>query len=162
MSRDDRKNRLQQAGALVTCKVCDLKEPLLTAEDHHRTPRAFGGTDDAENRIWLCASCHKRLHRVQALLIHNKPHEGYDLAEQLFPIHADKRARLWQYANEAAKAEALAKDSFNEHRTHTKVSIDVETLIWEDLKEIAKKQKTSAKVIAAAIIEDAVKKAKGE
>ena len=162
MSRDDRKNRLSQAGTLVTCKVCELKEPLLTAEDHHRTPRAFGGTDDAENRIWLCPSCHKRLHRVQGMLIHNNPHEAYDLAEQIFTAHADKRARLWQYANEAAKAEILAKESFAEHRTHTKVSLDVEVGAWETLKEIAKKQKTSAKALAAAIIEDAVKKAKGE
>lgn len=160
MTRDDRKNRHLEAGVLVDCRVCNAKEPKATADDHHLVPRAFGGTDDPDNRVWLCASCHKRLHRVQGMLIHNKPNDAYDLTEQLFPNYADKRARLWQFANIAAQAELRAKESFASHRTHVKVSIEVDAELWDTLKEIAKREKKSAKELAAAIIEDAIKKVK--
>jgi hypothetical protein len=154
---DDRANRSAKAGAVVVCRVCDLPEPLMTAEDHHRKPRAFGGTDDPENRLWLCASCHKRIHRVQGLLVHNKPSEAYDLCDQIFPEAPSKRGRLWAFANEAAKAEVLAKESFNAHRDHVRVSLDVDITVWETLKAAAKEQKTSAKELAVRILGESVK-----
>lgn len=159
---DLRKNRVDHAHVFVTCRVCETKEPLLTAEDHHRKPRAFGGTDDEENRLWLCASCHKRIHRVQSLIIHHKIQDAYELTTNLFQASSAKRARLWEYANEAAKAEHLSKEAFAEHRTHTKVSLDVEVQIWESLKLLAKGQKMSAKDLAASILRDAVTARKGE
>ena len=154
---DLRKDRLAHAHVLVTCGVCLSSEPLLTADDHHVVGRAQGGTDDEENRIWLCASCHKRLHRVAGLLSKGKTGEAYALINQIFPRSSDNRGRLWEFSQIAAKAEVEAKESFHSHRTHVKAMVPVDVETWDFLKAEAKRGKTSAKDLAAAILKEWVR-----
>lgn len=141
----------------ISCAVCSTREPLATAHDHHRLPRAFGGTDDAENRVWLCASCHTRLHRVQSFIMMSKSASGFELCKTVFPSDAKARANLWQFANEAAVAEQNAKEVFSEHRTKRKVMIEVDINSWEVIKVLAKNRKKTASALAAEIIESAAK-----
>jgi len=44
-------------------------------EIHHRTPRARGGTNDPDNLITLCSSCHAQAHRGGAMI--KEPASGY-------------------------------------------------------------------------------------
>ena len=30
--------------------------------EHHILPKSLGGTDDPENKVWLCAECHEKVH----------------------------------------------------------------------------------------------------
>jgi len=150
MKDDVRKNR---AVALkVKCFVCLTEEPLPTAEDHHRTPRAFGGTDDESNRVWLCASCHARLHRVQGFLLKGEAASAYDLCQSIFPTDGRARGQLWTLANEAADAEREVKESFGSHRTHQKVTLTIDADTWSVIKAQAKDRKMSASQYAASLL----------
>jgi len=37
------------------CQICEISEYLIV---HHKTPLRFGGSDDPNNLITLCHSCH--------------------------------------------------------------------------------------------------------
>lgn len=132
-------------------------EPLATAHDHHRTPRAFGGTDDEGNRVWLCASCHTRLHRVQEFLVQGKASSAYDLTSSIFPSKAKARSNLWELANEAAEAEKETGGAFGLHRDVVQVTISVDKEVWSRVKVIAKEGKMTAKALAAEMIKRSLK-----
>ena len=138
------------------CSVCLRHEPLATAQDHHRTPRAFGGTDDPSNRVWLCASCHARLHRVQDFLVGGKVASATELCQAIFPTDARARGELWTFANEAARAELEVKDVFATHKTHVKVTLNMEIEVWALVKALAKERRTSAADYAAHLLRSAV------
>jgi hypothetical protein len=154
---DERKNRAAVIDRKIDCWVCACPEPLATAEDHHRSPRAFGGTDQEANRVWLCPSCHARLHRVQGLLMQGKVASGIQLSREIFPTNGTARGNLWTLANEAAQAEREAKEVFGLHKTHQKVTLSVEIGAWNALKAEAKSRKTSASKLAASILEKTVR-----
>lgn len=44
-----------------TCQICGAKHTRL--EVHHIVYRSKGGTDDEDNLITLCESCHKKIHK---------------------------------------------------------------------------------------------------
>lgn len=153
---DIRKNRGAKADFKVDCFVCGVPEPLPTAEDHHRKPRAFGGDDSESNRVWLCPSCHARLHRVQEFLLKGQAASGYQLCNDIFPTNGKARGNLWTLANEAAEAEREAKEVFGQHKTHRKVTLSVDVDVWETIKTVAKGRKVSASRFAADILRKAV------
>lgn len=155
---DNRRKRAANTDAKVQCFVCGTLEPLLTAQDHHRKPRAFGGTDEGENRVWLCASCHARLHRVQEFLVQGQPAAAFDLCASIFPTNAKARANLWTLANEAAAAEREVKDVFDMHRSEVAVKLSVNTEIWNLLKACAKDRGMPVSALAVAILTDAARK----
>jgi hypothetical protein len=47
----------------VTCYFC-LSEERQILEEHHIVPLRFDGSDDAENMVRLCPTCHKKLERL--------------------------------------------------------------------------------------------------
>lgn len=81
---------------------------------------------------------------------------AYELTNSIFPANGKARENLWTLANEAAEAEREAKEVFGLHRTHQKVSLDVEADVWSVLKAEAKARKTSASKLAADILKKAV------
>lgn len=141
----------------VPCFVCGTQEPLLTAHEHHRKPRAFGGTDDKDNLIYLCASCHTRLHRVQDFVIAGNSGKGFELCAAIFPQNAKARGDLWTLANEAASSEREVRDAFDLHRTHVAVKLSVDADVWGVLKGAAKDRGVSARTLAAELLRRAVK-----
>lgn len=40
-----------------TCQICGERSPR-SMETHHIIPRRYGGSDDVENLVTLCANCH--------------------------------------------------------------------------------------------------------
>lgn len=154
---DIRRKRTKHVDALITCFICAQQEPLATAQDHHRVPRAFGGTDDAANRVWLCASCHARLHRVQEFLVQGQSASAYSLCSSIFPTNPKARGALWTLANEAADAEREVKDSFAMHREHVSVTLSVDVEVWAAVKAAAKGRGLSARRLATELLRQAVK-----
>lgn len=56
----------------TSCYLCE-KQPRVRDWDqkilaviHHILPRQYGGTDNDENLIVLCTSCHRRLHNFNS------------------------------------------------------------------------------------------------
>jgi len=47
----------------VTCYFC-LSEERQILEEHHIVPRRFDGSDDDENLVRLCPTCHEKLERL--------------------------------------------------------------------------------------------------
>lgn len=43
------------------CELCGL-DILQVLDSHHIIPRALGGSDKQENKITLCANCHRMIH----------------------------------------------------------------------------------------------------
>ena len=140
----------------IVCFVCAVQEPLATAHDHHRTPRAFGGTDDEANRVWLCASCHTRLHRVQEFIVQGQTASAYELCQSVFPIKPKSREELWTLANEAAAAEQEVQGSFDLHRSSVTVNLKVDVEVWSAVKALAIDHKTTANKMAIELLRRAV------
>ncbi len=140
----------------ISCSVCATVEPLATAHDHHRTPRAFGGTDDEANRVWLCASCHTRLHRVQEFLVQGKTSSAYELCQYIFPTKAKSREELWTLAQEAAAAEQEVQGAFDLHRSSTTVNLTIDVDVWAAIKAMAIDNKTTAKKMAIELLRRAI------
>lgn len=141
----------------IVCAICDCREPLATAHDHHRKPRAFGGTDEAENRVWLCASCHARLHRVQGLIARRSTASAFDLCNSIFPTDGKARGQLWILANEAASIEIEVKESFAAHRTEASVQLTLDAELWAIIKAQARARRVSAVRHAADLLRVAVR-----
>lgn len=153
---DPRSNRALHTDLKVSCFICRVEEPLPTAEDHHRKPRAYGGTDDEGNRVWLCGSCHGRLHRVQGFILQGKQASAYDLCNSIFPADGKARGLLWQLANEAAESEREVKEGFGLHKTHQKITLTVDVELWSVVKAQAKDRKMPAGRYAANLLKKAV------
>jgi len=47
----------------VTCYFC-LSEERHILEEHHIVPRRFDGSDDDENLVRVCPTCHEKLERL--------------------------------------------------------------------------------------------------
>ena len=45
------------------CGTAGTKANPLTV--HHKIPRAYGGSNSADNCILLCQNCHRRLHQQE-------------------------------------------------------------------------------------------------
>ena len=154
MAGDLRKNRQSKIDQKVSCHICTELVPVITSEDHHIVPRAFGGTDDPDNRVWLCASCHTRLHRIQGLFVKGKAAQAVSLCSNIFPTNAGKRGRLIILSQKAAAAERDMKSVNAEYKTEQKVQLLLDVKTWAIIKARAKAQKISATVYAAKMLEN--------
>ena len=57
-----RRIRLQYIQAHPLCEQCELEGRLTLAEEvHHILPLANGGTNDEDNLVALCKSCHSKV-----------------------------------------------------------------------------------------------------
>ena len=49
---------------MFKCGICEKENDESLKNEHHRIPKAFGGSDDKSNLFTLCPSCHQTLHRL--------------------------------------------------------------------------------------------------
>lgn len=60
------------------CELCFQKGILVPVEEvHHILPLAEGGTNDKDNLISLCKSCHSRIHAKRGDRWHGGKEYGY-------------------------------------------------------------------------------------
>jgi len=48
----------------LVCRLCINKIDTHSAQVHHITPVSCGGSDDVQNLVLLCASCHVMIHQT--------------------------------------------------------------------------------------------------
>ena len=60
-----------------TCQYCHGKSKDKRLEVHHLIHRADGGSDNPDNLITLCATCHARYHAGRIKLTNVKPRSGF-------------------------------------------------------------------------------------
>lgn len=65
------------------CELCFQKGVLVPVEEvHHILPLAEGGTNDKDNLISLCKSCHSRIHAKRGDRWHGGKEYGYGKRER--------------------------------------------------------------------------------
>lgn len=71
-----------------TCQCCKGKRKDSHLEVHHILPRSQGGSDDAENLVTLCHTCHTKLHagKIHPKLGKGKPVGNLRYATQMNSI----------------------------------------------------------------------------
>lgn len=70
------------------CGCCEELFPVLHKHTHHKTPKALGGKDTADNLIDLCPACHDALHNIAyKLMIHR--HGQAKVIDSLTLIYKD-------------------------------------------------------------------------
>ena len=73
--------------------------------EHHKHPTGYGGApDDPNNIIFICASCHTILHKMEAAFYAKNIGKANDLANQYLPNDPRRRTILIALANQAASA----------------------------------------------------------
>lgn len=80
--------------------------------EHHKHPKGYGGSDDPDNLIWLCGSCHDLVHRLANYLRSKKIGLVSDLAYQ-YQTSQNLSPAGKQRLLELAKVAALSMDEFD-------------------------------------------------
>ncbi len=73
-------------------------------EVHHKTPRAYGGSDDPNNLVNLCALCHTCCHAAALKLYSNKAGQAKDMVVRYLPNQPARVERMWRLVQTVAKA----------------------------------------------------------
>lgn len=63
---------IKRNGSTFSCRLCSNSFHVDLKNEHHKVPQAFGGTDDYENLITLCPTCHQTLHRIAEMWFNPK------------------------------------------------------------------------------------------
>lgn len=102
----------------ASCHVC-AGAPVDTRllHEHHMHPKGYGGSDDPENLVWLCGSCHDLVHRLSHFLRSKKTGLVRDLAQQYQEsrgLSPAGRHRLLKLADVVAEAMTTHTPTFEE------------------------------------------------
>jgi 5-methylcytosine-specific restriction endonuclease McrA len=54
------KEKIKNPEPVESCKFCSETDPDAL-ESHHIIPRRFNGSDEDDNLVTLCASCHRKI-----------------------------------------------------------------------------------------------------
>lgn len=115
-------------------------------EEHHKHPRAYGGTDDPDNRVWLCASDHSLLHRSALRLYSGKGGEAKDMVVRFLPNQPARQERLLRLVQTVARARqqhARSSDvpeagvEADDHQSTVKMQLDVPDWLHHRLKALS-------------------------
>lgn len=111
--------------------------------EHHKHPRGYGGPDIPENVVYICATCHTILHKMEASLFAKNPGKATDLASQLLPNDPRRREILIKLARMAATAkrdyhenhpDEVPDDPDDVEERVVKVSLEIEESLHSRLK----------------------------
>lgn len=61
----------------MRCEICGF-ESARAIESHHIIPRRFGGTDEDENLVDLCANCHRAIESIYDMQFWRRVAENQD------------------------------------------------------------------------------------
>ena len=117
------------------CYIHQSNGPIdvVFLHEHHRTPRAFGGTDDADNLIWLCVPCHDLLHRAATMSMHGKRGLVDDVIDQYLPGDLAAQQKFKTLLHEVIKAKVAfmekAEDSDDTILMNLKIPKQVHSIL---------------------------------
>jgi len=72
--------QIQKQKEIPSCKFCGETD-TDALESHHIVPRRFNGSDDEENLVTLCASCHRKIESLYNKDFFQKLKENRDQLE---------------------------------------------------------------------------------
>lgn len=98
-------------GRGVRCQV-HKHEYLVPEEHHHLRPRARGGTNAADNMVWLCANAHGDVHYYLDLI---EDHRGPDNVPFTIGKHYSPAVRQYAVKGWAAYAEEFLAGTWDRH-----------------------------------------------
>jgi len=113
------------------CEICGDQRPRAM-EEHHVLPRRFGGSDDDENLVTLCASCHSAVESIYDKSFWSsvglRPSSGQHTVEEFIDRRLDldeshppvPKARLYQQYQqwcENGDVEAVSQHKFTKMLT---------------------------------------------
>lgn len=123
-----------KSNATVKCVVHGTRIPRAAAHEHHEAPRAAGGSDDQDNLIWLCATCHQLSHRIAQLRHLGRLAEAEDIIGVGYNPSQRKRLNQVVYEIMSALAHASAAGLGKEK---AEVMLELEHELYAFLKGLA-------------------------
>lgn len=93
------------------CRICDEVFPVSLHHEHHKIPKALGGSDEPSNLVDLCQADHNLLHTIAYMLIgKNRKHEVEPTLAAMYPNNPRVQKMVLEYAGYAAREMALKKE----------------------------------------------------
>lgn len=115
----------------------DPPQPIVFMHEHHRTPRAFGGTDEGGNLVWLCVGCHDLLHRLATLTMSGKKGLAEDYLEQYLSTDLRARELLKELVQEVIQARLQFDEKALEAEDEKTVQLKIPVTLHSMLKTLA-------------------------
>lgn len=117
------------------CAICMRAFPEALAHEHHKIPKALGGTDDPKNLVTLCHSDHNNLHLIAYMLVNAKrTHEAEPTIASIFPDDIPARRRLLEFSAIVAKEMVLKKEIRKDARTELRTVVELPARYMELLR----------------------------
>lgn len=110
------------------CEICRKTFPESLRHEHHKVPKALGGSDGPENLVSLCHADHNNLHLLAYMMINPKrSHEVEPTVVSIFPDAMESRRRLIEFSKIVAKEMALKKEIKKDPMGETRVVVELPT-----------------------------------
>jgi hypothetical protein len=104
-----------------TCFICGENRPN-SIEQHHIVPRRFGGSDQDENLVGLCASCHAAIEKLYDKRFYDKLGVESDSGEL---VECELDGCTATDTKEIGKASAVALRVCDDHREKCGFSVGI-------------------------------------
>lgn len=96
---------------MFTCEICQKTFPESLRHEHHKVPKALGGSDRPDNIAQLCNADHMHLHAIAHMLVNPKRrHEVDPTVHAIFPQDPHSIRRLLTFSQLVAREMFLRKD----------------------------------------------------
>lgn len=111
------------------CEICLEDYPASLHHEHHKIPKALGGSDAPSNLVNLCQQDHQLLHTIAYMLINDKRrHEIEPTLNSVYPNDRATQTKVIEYANYAAREMALKKEIKKEPDQETRLTVELPQL----------------------------------
>jgi hypothetical protein len=117
---------------MVKCYGCGNPLPAALINDHHKKPRATGGSDARPNRSLICPLCHTTVHQATRYFVKGKVSQAKDLVNLWAKGNDGIVARLMELVQIEARAWVEGGRSDLQ-----RVTFDLERGVYEGLKAIS-------------------------
>lgn len=142
------------SNATVMCFVHRAAMPRAAAHEHHEAPRAAGGSDDKDNLVWLCATCHQVAHRVAQLMMLGKNAAAIDIATSTYSQPQTRKLFL-QVVNEIVIAHLHAQEA-GVGKPKAEVMLELDHKLYHHLKTLAQDHRANGRKVGVAKYIEAV------
>jgi hypothetical protein len=117
------------------CQICRLPYPESLKHEHHKKPKALGGSDDSANRADLCHTCHNNLHLLAYILLNPKRKQELEpTLNSIFPGKPELQREILAYSKFVAMEMALKKETKKEPDQEVRAVIELPARYMELLR----------------------------
>lgn len=111
------------------CEICQQNYPAALHNEHHKIPKALGGSDESSNLSDLCQQDHDLLHTIAYMLINPKRRQEIEpTLNSVYPNDRVTQRKVLEFANLAAREMALKKEIKKEPDQETRITLELPQL----------------------------------